>query len=198
VDGTTTPGAGREFSVTASGSALTSRKDQGIRECPLSAKQQAVFSNLYRDQHEAVLRLLKTRLDNEQDAADLAQEAFLRMLRYRHCDARSLTFLLFRVALNLAVSHGRLSRVRCDVSLGDRDFADNMPGLEEQLIREETLTRVSRAVQGLPERCRQAFTLSRIDGLRQHEIARRCGISRRMVEYHIAHAQAVIRGRAGE
>ncbi len=179
------------------GGVVASRKDQGVRESPLSAKEQAVFSNLYRDHHEAVLRLLNTRLSNEQDAADLAQEAFLRLLRYRHCDVRSLKFLLFRVALNLVVSHGRLSRVRCDVSLGDWDFAAETPGIDEQLIHEETMTQVSRAVRGLPERCRQAFTLSRIDGLRQHEIARRCGISRRMVEYHIAHAQAVIRERAG-
>lgn len=184
--------------MTAIGGAVASRKDQGLREPPLSAKEQAVFSNLYRDQHEAVLRLLNMRLNNEQDAADLAQETFLRVLRYRHCDTRSLKFLLFRVALNLAVSHGRLSRVRCDVSLGDWDFAADMPGIDEQLIKEETLTQVSRAVRGLPERCRQAFTLSRIDGLRQHDIARRCGISRRMVEYHIAHAQAVIRERTGQ
>jgi RNA polymerase sigma factor (sigma-70 family) len=173
------------------------RQEVQDRERPLSAGERAIFSHLYRDHHEAVLHLLYLRLNNAQDAADLAQEAFLRLLRYRHCDERSLKFLLFRVALNLAVSHGRLSRVRCDVSLGDWDVAADTPGVDEQLIRDQTLTQVSRVIQALPERCRHAFTLSRIEGLRQHEIAKRCGISTRMVEYHIAHAQAAIRERVG-
>ena len=55
------------------------------------------------EQREAVLRILRGRLSCEHEIADLAQEAFARVLRYRSCGMESLKFLLLRVTLNLVV-----------------------------------------------------------------------------------------------
>jgi RNA polymerase sigma-70 factor (ECF subfamily) len=44
----------------------------------------------------------------------------------------------------------------------------------------------------MPERCRKVFFLSRLDGVRHREIARRYGISLRLVEQQITRAKAAI------
>lgn len=153
---------------------------------------------LYREHRADVIRALRARLDNEEDVADLAQEAYLRVMRYRHCGAQSLKFLLLRIALNLAVSHHRSARVRCDVPLDNVEFHAGETAIELRLIEEERHAQLRAAMWSLPPRCRQVLMLSCYDGLPQREIARRCGISRRMVERHLERARALLRKRVGE
>jgi RNA polymerase sigma-70 factor (ECF subfamily) len=55
---------------------------------------------------------------------------------------------------------------------------------------QQRLARLGEALQELPERQREAFVLSRFDGLTQDEVAARMQISRRMVVKHLARAIA--------
>jgi len=55
---------------------------------------------------------------------------------------------------------------------------------------QQRLERLGEAMQELPERQREAFVLSRFDGLTQDEVAARMQISRRMVVKHLARAIA--------
>ncbi|WP_454694526.1 RNA polymerase sigma factor [Achromobacter aegrifaciens] len=55
---------------------------------------------------------------------------------------------------------------------------------------QQRLQRLGEALQELPERQREAFVLSRFDGLTQDEVAARMQISRRMVVKHLARAIA--------
>ncbi|QCS66198.1 sigma-70 family RNA polymerase sigma factor [Achromobacter denitrificans] len=55
---------------------------------------------------------------------------------------------------------------------------------------QQRLERLAEAMQELPERQREAFVLSRFDGLTQGEVAARMQISRRMVVKHLARAIA--------
>lgn len=55
---------------------------------------------------------------------------------------------------------------------------------------QQRLQRLGEALRELPERQREAFVLSRFDGLTQDEIASRMQISRRMVVKHLARAIA--------
>ncbi|MFD4837390.1 RNA polymerase sigma factor [Achromobacter sp. NPDC058515] len=55
---------------------------------------------------------------------------------------------------------------------------------------QQRLKRLGEALQELPDRQREAFVLSRFDGLTQDEVAARMQISRRMVVKHLARAIA--------
>ncbi|CUI48411.1 Probable RNA polymerase sigma factor fecI [Achromobacter xylosoxidans] len=55
---------------------------------------------------------------------------------------------------------------------------------------QQRLERLAEALRELPERQREAFVLSRFDGLTQDEVAERMQISRRMVVKHLARAIA--------
>lgn len=171
---------------------------EDAHDAPLSAAERLRFDAAYRAHRDALLRLLRQRVGNEEDAADLMQEAYLRLLRYRCDGPDSLRALLFRVALNLAVSHARRAYIRCDVSLDGFDPADERAAPDDELMREQLLRQVTEAIGKLPPRCREMFLLSRIHGLRQREIARRCGVSSRAVEKQMTHARHLLRAQFRE
>lgn len=160
----------------------------------LVASERDRFEAAYREHRDAVARLLCGRMGREAEVADLVQEAYLRILRYRDSTPESLRLLLFRTALNLAVSHGLRARSRRPhVSLGEVEIVGDLPSPEEQVEVEQRMERLLVAANALPPRCRQIFLLRLIRGLRQQEIAERCGISVRRVEQQLARAQALIR-----
>lgn len=162
----------------------------------LTKIERARFEAVYRQHREEVVSLLRRRLDNPDDVAELAQEAFLRILRYRQCEPESLKHLLIRIVLNLAASHGaRARQQRQHVALEDETLVSNAPALEDDLAEEQQVQHTLHAVQTLPTRCRQVFLLRLVHGLRQREIAQRCGVSTRMVEMHLAKAQGLLRAR---
>lgn len=163
--------------------------------------ERAAFETMYREQYPAVLRVLQRRLDNEDDALELAQEAYLRAFRYRDQPRESLKALLFRIAINLAHERIRRDHTRHTAQhapLEDYSLAaDEMPQ-DERLLREQRLEQIVAAVQELPEKCRQVFVLSRFHGLRHKEVAARCGISTRMVEKHLTRGMALVREKLGQ
>lgn len=171
--------------------------DHATDPVPLTAAERSRFEQLYRAQKDAVTRMLRARLPNEDDAQEVMQEAFLRLLRYRHFGPDSLKYLLFRVALNLAVTLLRQAGVRQQVSLDDDELVSEALPIDQLLLHEEKITQVALAIQALPPRCRQMYVMNRLRGVRQREIAQHCGISTRMVEMNIAKAQALVRARVG-
>jgi RNA polymerase sigma-70 factor (ECF subfamily) len=147
----------------------------------------------YREHYDSVRSILRNRLDNEEDVAELTQETYLRVLRYRDCSPESLKHLLLRVAMNLAVSHRRQARqAKEHISLDEVELPQHAPSAEEVYEHRERLQRAVSAVECLPARCRKVFSLSRLGGVRHREIARRYGISLRLVERQITRAKAVI------
>lgn len=160
----------------------------------LSRSERARFEASYREHRASVLRLLRGRVGNPEDAADLMQEAYLRILRYRDCGAASLKPLLLKTAMNLAASHriracSRMPHIPWD----EVELVAQASSLDEDLDRDQRMQELLAAVAALPHRCREIFLLRLLHGLRQREIAERCGISTRRVEQQLARAQSLIR-----
>lgn len=135
--------------------------------------------------HEAALRnWLRVRFPAISDRDDLIQESFLRVWRARmQGPIVSVKAFLFATARNLAVDtlKGRLPQN----DLGDSAAAtvlDEDSDTAESVARAQELEMLNEALTSLPERCRQVFTLRRLYGLSQKEIAARLGISEKTVE----------------
>lgn len=133
---------------------------------------------------------------NPADADDLAQDACVRALGVAAPQSvRDPVRYLMRIARNLFVDlKRRRSREAAIFHAVDgvdtlaRETADP----ERILAGKQDLQRVLAAIDGLPPRCREAFTLHRFHGLSYAAIARRMGVGTGTVEKHIAAAMLKI------
>ncbi len=151
--------------------------------------------NTIRRYHDSLIQFLRQRLRVPEDALDVAQETYIRMMQYQDSrQIRSPSSMLFRIAINVANDLGRAERargVRNQCNVDELDIASDEPSVERQLTSREDLELLYRTIEELPPKCRQVFLLSRVRRMTYGEIAQHCGISRKMVEKHVSHALAV-------
>jgi RNA polymerase sigma factor (sigma-70 family) len=151
-----------------------------------------------------LFRYLLARMPQREDAEDLAQEAFLRLLRVPqtdlivHPDA-----YLFRIAANLLLEfrmRAKRSRVMFDSdradSIGRTLGGDDEPGAAVELLADTAS--LQRAIDALPLKCRTALVLHRRDGLTYAQIGVKLGVSPDMVKKYLAQAVARCRIALGE
>ncbi len=66
-----------------------------------------------------------------------------------------------------------------------------------QMETNELKVQLYKAIEALPEQCKKVFLMSRMDGLKQQEIAEKLDISIKTVKNHITHALKQLRKSAG-
>jgi RNA polymerase sigma-70 factor (ECF subfamily) len=154
------------------------RDDSDLVQLCLAGHRDA-FDALVARHYRAIYNMIHRMLGNSEDAADLTQEAFVRI--YTRLDSFHLdrSFLAWAraIASNLCLDHLRRQRTP-SVSLDERlasgrQQADLAPGMspEEELEMAEDSRRVLAAVQQLPGKQRAVLVLRHIEGLKVEEIA---------------------------
>lgn len=136
------------------------------------------------------------RILEDRDAAnDVAQEACLRLWDRRGRDApRSIRAFLFRVARNLALDQLKTRRTRRRLLSRHEFEGAKRPARPDEVLRGEGITHeVQRAIQALPDRRREVFALTYLQGLSYGEVAEVMGISRKTVQNHVSAALAQLR-----
>ena len=139
---------------------------------------------------QALMRFLHRNWRDHDEVPDLRQEVYVRV--YEAATRRvpdSPKSFLFATARNLLVDRVRHQRIVPITAVGDIEQLHVMQDELEPgrwLGGREALARLARALDRLPDRCREVVWLRRIEDLPQKEIARRLGISEKTVEKHIA------------
>ncbi|QEI07125.1 sigma-70 family RNA polymerase sigma factor [Pigmentiphaga aceris] len=146
---------------------------------------------LYADHHQWLVGWLRRRLGCTHGAADLAQDTFVRILG-RMPEARSLReprAYLSTIAQGLLVDMVRRQRLEAAYveALAQQPEAVT-PSPEMRLMLLETLAQIDRLLDGLADRARTAFLMSRLDGLDYRDIASQLGVSVSAVEKYMATA----------
>jgi len=150
----------------------------------------AVIERLFREHNEALLRFLRGRVGSRNEALEIAQEAYVRLLSLDQPGAVSyLRAFLFKTAANIAIDRRRRDR-SYDRVTGEQlfsEFTENRTP-EREVAAEQTLRRLESLIESMPAKCRAAFVMSQIQGLDAATIAAQLGITDSMVRKYIVRA----------
>jgi RNA polymerase sigma factor (sigma-70 family) len=140
--------------------------------------------------HEAALmRYLRRTWRVPHEVCDLRQEIYVRVyqaaMRSRLTAPKS---FLFTTARHLMADHIRRRRVVAIDTVGDFD-ALNVPveqnSPEAHTSAHQDLRRLAKALDSLPNKCREVVWLRRVDELSQKEVAARLRVTQKTVEKHV-------------
>jgi len=144
---------------------------------------------------EGVLRACLYRYTrNNSDVDELLQEVYARLLVSGSTDepeVRSVRAFALTIARNVAfdwLRHRQVVPIELVADLEALEVLDEGEQIEEIVNSHQELAILVKAIQGLPERCRQVFTLRKVYGYSQKEIAIRLNISENTVEQHLTKA----------
>jgi RNA polymerase sigma factor (sigma-70 family) len=137
--------------------------------------------------HEFRLRAwLAGRFPQLRDVDDIVQDTYVRLFRARRSGAiRSVPAFLFTAARNAALDVFRRQKTSAADPLYEvagLSVLEERPNGAESAVTSQELEILAEAIRELPERCRQVFTLRKIYGLSQREVAAHLGIAEHTVE----------------
>jgi len=143
-----------------------------------------VVGELYAQHHGWVVQLLRRKLGNQDQALDLAQDTFVRILRSEQVPLlREPRAYLNTVASRLCGQYFRRQAL-------ERAYLESLAALEPQFLPSpetrllvlEALDAVGQVLDGLGARVREVFLLSQLDGLTYPQIAERLDLSVNVVQ----------------
>jgi RNA polymerase sigma-70 factor (ECF subfamily) len=154
------------------------------------------FATLYRATLAPLRRYLARLLGNTTEAQDIAHDAYLRV--YPSLTQRPIgspEALLYTTARRLAIN--RLKRRSISpFTRHEADFdtaASSAPGVAQQVMAQQELAILQRAIAELPEGCRAVLLLRKIELLSHREISERLGIAVSTAEKQYARALRLLR-----
>ncbi len=169
----------------------------GATADPAADSQRAFLVLLFNKHRAALLRHVERLVYSREDAAELVQETYLRVMRHiqtSRFEAAARAYL-FQTATNLARDHHRRQRFR------DHDNLDELPEAawptagtspDQAVAADQVLTLLRSAILDLPPITRDVFLKARMQNLGYAEIAREMGLSVRTVERRVAEAMQAL------
>lgn len=160
-------------------------------------RDEAWFERLFRTEYEGLCFFAMRYVDHRHLAEEIVQESFLKLWSRRtEPAAGAIRSYLYRSVRNACFDHLKGQRVRRRVSsvpdLDDTAGTDSPEMIYRQVEIDEAM---ADAVEQLPERRREIFTLSRRDGLTYAEIADVLSISVKTVETQMGRSLRFLRER---
>ena len=175
------------------------RQDTNERDLQqrIRAGDESAFDVVFRAHYPRLVRMAEWIVGERAPAEEIAQEVMLELWRRRDSLQVEQSFgaYLIRSTRNRALNHIRHERIvarelaeaALEVPESHGTDADMLGGELEQVVRE--------AIAALPERCREVFELSRVQGMKYVAIAGLLDVSVKTVEKRMGQALAELRDR---
>lgn len=161
------------------------------------------FERIFDDNYRRMLLHALRFVQNEDDAEDIVADVFCDLWkRIEEIDLDSgITTYLYRAVSTRALNflrHQNIAAVRIEILEAinvKRMEVIARENLEDIVHSKEIEHGIREALVELPEKCRQAFVLSYLNGLKSKDIAEAMDVSVRTVEAHIYKALRLLRSR---
>lgn len=171
----------------------------------LRAGDEKAFESIFHAYYKALCVFAEQLLSDTKAAEEVVDDTLMALWHRRESlpEIASLGSYIYRAVRNASLNYVRdhqhelVGRISPNASaqmaaIVDKAFADTVNPLEhllESQLREAAMDGINR----LPDKCRQAFLMSRMEGRSYPEIATALGISENTVKYHIKTALAELR-----
>ncbi|WP_316817099.1 RNA polymerase sigma factor [Pedobacter nyackensis] len=151
------------------------------------------FNAIYWEYHEPIYRNILRIIKNEETAADILQDVFVKFWEKRESlvPEKSLGGLLFVISYNLAINHTK--RVMTDFLVKGEISLVNDEGNDEFMIVEAQHELLERAVAELTIQRRLVFTGCKLEGKSYQKVAEELGISKHTVKEHLSVASKMVK-----
>ena len=147
---------------------------------------------LYKGYHGWLLGWLRRRLDCPHNAADMAQDTFIRLLSAgSYVAPNEPRAFLATVARRLLMDRGRrqkLEQAYREELARHAEYLEQAPSAEQVMAAVQALEHIARALQAMAPRMRQVFVLRHLDGLGHAEIAAQLNVSTKTVQNDLVQA----------
>lgn len=163
-----------------------------------AAGDSTVFEEMYRQQAPRIYSLACRIAGSPEDGEDLLQEIFLQA--YRKLGTfkgdSALGTWLYRLALNHCLDYVRSRQAKMNKLT---ESLDAHASLEPAARRDTPIARLDldRALERLPDGCREAFVLHDVEGLDHKEVAERLGIAEGTSKSQVFKARLKLRALLG-
>lgn len=150
---------------------------------------------IFKKYYPYVFQVVNRMVTDRSKAEDIAQDVFLDIWRKRdHLKINtSLKGYLKRAGINKSLNYFRDNKFRFENSESIEVKNISVQSHQSDVEVQDLQRIVDLAIEGLPERCRIIFKISRFEGLSYNEISERLGISVKTVENQISKALRILR-----
>ncbi|MCU0431307.1 MAG: RNA polymerase sigma-70 factor [Cytophagaceae bacterium] len=163
-------------------------------------EDEASYRQAFKLHYAALCRMVYRILRDKDVCEDIVQDLFVRVWEKRNSIylQGSVKSYLYRSAMNAALNHVQSKKVKTRAAIDDVSFELQGGHLPDEISQADDLqTAFQKALQELPEGCREIFMLSRYEQLSYKEIAETLEISPKTVENQMGKALRVLREKLG-
>lgn len=158
----------------------------------VSDQDREALARAFIEQRPQLLETAQKIVGTRDRAEEVTQAAYLKVMEIAvHMPVRNPVSYCFQVVRHLAIDLRRRMNLEAHFFTDD-SASEAVPaahGTPEQIVIDmQHLSMVRQVLENLPERTRQAFSLYRLSGLTQRDIASRLGVSATLVNFMIRDA----------
>ena len=166
----------------------------------LRSGSESAYEKLFRDYYHPLTVFAVKYVSDLEVSKEIVQNLFVHLYENRSSlvISTSLESYLYQAVRNRCfnqIKQWKNRREHLERYSSDQDNSENM----EAIIRQNELEHaIFKIVDSLPSQRQKVFTLSRVHGLSNSEIASKLDISKRTVETHISHVIRILKERLGD
>ncbi len=163
----------------------------------LRSGRESAYEQLFKEYYKPLTVFAFGYLDDLESGKEIVQDLFVHLYEKRKTLEinNSIKSYLYQSVRNRCLNHIKHLKVRKVHHDQMKPHLQDSENLEDKIRETELEHMISKVVDQLPPQCNRIFTLSRVTGLKNGEIAEKLGISKRTVETQISNALKVLRNK---
>jgi RNA polymerase sigma-70 factor (family 1) len=154
------------------------------------------FTEFYSDNFKKLILVSEKYVGDVYVAEEIVQNIFLRIWEDKSIlmNIKSIRSYLYRSVVNASINHVNRERniVKHHAKIAENLSEEDIEALDEQ---NQLIALLYDEIELLPDKCRQVFKMSRLEGLKYRDIASKLAISEKTVENHMGNALKILRTR---